>query len=233
MKKPFMLSIFLLAAIFNSSCQTNSVKGKQFTETLMTDSCTFTTTGRNLYFILEPGYQLVLEGMDGKDKGHLAITVLNETKKIGNVETRVVEENELVNGKTVEISRNFFAFCKETGSVYYFGEEVDMYKDGKVVNHKGAWTAVGSNKAGVAMPGLVLLGARYYQEIAPGIAMDRAEIISMNETKQTPAGNFINCLKIEETTPLELKDKEYKIYAPGVGLIQDEKLLLVKYGFIK
>jgi hypothetical protein len=175
----------------------------------------------------------VLEGMDGKDKGHLAITVLNETKKIGNVETRVVEENELVNGKTVEISRNFFAFCKETGSVYYFGEEVDMYKDGKVVNHKGAWTAVGSNKAGVAMPGLVLLGARYYQEIAPGIAMDRAEIISMNETKQTPAGNFINCLKIEETTPLELKDKEYKIYAPGVGLIQDEKLLLVKYGFIK
>jgi len=233
MKKAFILSIFLLAAFINSSCQTNSVKGKQFTETLMTDSCTFATTGRNQYFILEPGYQLVLEGMDGKDKGYLEITVLNETKKIGNVETRVVEENELVNGKTVEISRNFFAFCKETGSVYYFGEEVDVYKDGKIVNHEGAWTAVGNNKAGVAMPGLILLGARYYQEMAPGIAMDRAEIISMNETKQTPAGNFINCLKTEETTPLELKDKEYKIYAPGIGLVQEEKLLLVKYGFIK
>ncbi len=233
MKKAFILSIFLLAAFINSSCQTNSVKGKQFTETLMTNSCTFATTGRNQYFILEPGYQLVLEGMDGKDKGYLEITVLNETKKIGNVETRVVEENESVNGKTVEISRNFFAFCKETGSVYYFGEEVDMYKDGKIVNHEGAWTAVGNNKAGVAMPGLILLGARYYQEIAPGIAMDRAEIISMSETKQTPAGNFINCLKTEETTPLELKDKEYKIYAPGIGLVQEEKLLLVKYGFIK
>ena len=53
-----------------------------------------------------------------------------------------------------------------------------------------AWTAEGENKAGVAMPGLALLGARYYQEIAPGVAMDRAEIVSTSETKQTPAGNF-------------------------------------------
>lgn len=83
------------------------------------------------------------------------------------------------------------------------------------------------------MPGLVLLGARYYQEIAPKVAMDRAEIVSLNETKQTPAGAFTNCLKTEETTPLEPKGKEYKLYAPGIGLIQDEDLLLTKYGFVK
>ena len=83
------------------------------------------------------------------------------------------------------------------------------------------------------MPGLVLLGARYYQEIAPKTAMDRAEIISLTETKQTPAGTFTNCLKTEETTPLEPKDNEYKLYAPGIGLIQDEDLLLTKYGFVK
>lgn len=83
------------------------------------------------------------------------------------------------------------------------------------------------------MPGLILLGARYYQEIAPGIAMDRAEIISTNEKTQTPAGSFVNCLKTEETTPMDLKDKAYKTYAPGIGLIKEEKLLLVKFGFIK
>jgi hypothetical protein len=163
----------------------------------------------------------------------LVVTVLSETRKIGNVETRIVEENESENGKTIEISRNFFAFCRQSSSVYYFGEEVDLYKNGKMTKGKDAWTAEGKNRAGVAMPGLVLLGARYYQEIAPGVAMDRAEIISTSETKQTPAGAFTNCLKTEETTPLEPKEKEYKLYAPGIGLIQDEDLVLTKYGFVK
>lgn len=206
-----------------------SAQNRQFTEDLMQDKCTFETSGRNQYFILEPRYQLVLEGKNAR----LVITVLNETKKIGNVETRIVEENESKNGKTVEISRNFFAFCRENAGIYYFGEEVDVYKDGKIVNHEGAWTAEGNNKPGLAMPGMTFLGARYYQETAPGIAMDRAEIISASETKNTPAGNFTNCLKTEETTPLEPKEKEYKFYAPGIGLIQDEDLLLTKYGFIK
>ena len=149
------------------------------------------------------------------------------------METRVVEENESLNGKTIEISRNFFAFCKQTGTVFYFGEEVDVYKDGKIINHEGAWMAEGKNKAGVMMPGLILAGSRFYNEIAPGIAMDRAEIISVNEIINTTAGNFSNCLKIEETTPLEPKAKEYKLYAPGIGLVKDGQLLLTKYGYIK
>jgi hypothetical protein len=208
-------------------------KGDDFTRSLMQDSCTFTASGRNLYFILEPGYQLVLEGKDGKDSARLVITVLNDTRRIGNVETRVVEENESVNGKTVEISRNFFAFCRQTGSIYYFGEEVDMYKDGKIVNHEGAWTAQGPNTCGLVMPGLVLVGAKYYQEIAPNVAMDRAEIISNTESMQTPAGNFTGVLKTLESTPIEIGEKEYKYYAPGIGLIKEENLLLVKYGFVK
>jgi uncharacterized protein DUF3108 len=60
--------------------------------------------------------------------------------------------------------------------------------------------------------------------------MDRAEIVSVSETVQTPAGEFKNCLKVEETTPLEPETKGYKYYAPGVGLIQHGALKLVKYG---
>jgi len=229
MNKIITGGIFILLIQLTACAQT---KDKQFTESLMQYRCSFMTTGRNSYFILEPGYQLILEGHEDKDSVRLVITVLNETRKIGNVETRVAEENESVNGKTIEISRNYFAFCKETSSIYYFGEEVDMYKDGKIVSHEGAWIAEGKNKAGVMMPGLILLGGRYYQEIAPDIAMDRAEIISMNEKLNTTAGFFSNCLKIEETTPLEPKNKEYKFYVPGIGLIRDGDLLLVKYGFI-
>ena len=231
MKKIILLSLVVSTAIFNVLGQTKA-SGKAFTESLLQENCIFSTTGRNTYFILEIGYQQTLQGIEGKDTTTLIITVLNETKKIGNVETRIVEENEMVNGKPIEISRNYFAFCKQTSSIYYFGEDVDMYKNGKVTSHEGAWTAEGKNKSGVQMPGLVLLGSRYYQEIAPNIAMDRAEIISMSETMKTPAGNFANVLKIEESTPIEPKGKEYKYYAPGIGLIKDENLLLVKNGFI-
>src|SRR5437762_8506857 len=32
-----------------------------------------------------------------------------------------------------------FALCKRTNSVYYFGEDVDIYKNGKIVGHEGSW----------------------------------------------------------------------------------------------
>src|SRR5262245_1313955 len=54
-------------------------------------------TGRNPYFILEPGHYLVLK----KGSEELTWTVLDETKKIGDVETRVIEEKETKNGKIV------------------------------------------------------------------------------------------------------------------------------------
>ena len=171
--------------------------------------------------------------MDGKDKVHLVITVTSETKKIGNVETRMVIENETVNGKTSEISRNFYAFCKETSSIYYFGEEVDNYKDGKFKDHEGQWLAEGKNKVGLDIPGLPLLGARFCQEIAPSIALDRVEIVSIGDSFTTPAGTFSNCMKTKESTPLEPGEIEYKTYGPGVGLLNDKNELLIKYGFVK
>jgi len=198
---------------------------KKWTENFGQENCTFSTIGRNRFFSLEPGYQLVLESSEEK----VVITVLEQTKKIGSVETRVIEEREEKNGKLVEVSRNFFAICREHGDVFYFGEEVDDYKDGKIVAHSGAWRADEANsKAGIIMPGTILLGARHYQEIAPN-AMDRAEIISDDVTMETPAGIFNNCIRVEETSGLDPDEKCYKTYAPGVGIIQDEDLLLTRY----
>jgi len=70
----------------------------------------------------------------------------------------------------LKFSRNYLAFCKQTGSIFYFGEDVDIYKGGKIVTHSGGWIAEGTNRAGIIMPGFPLLGSRYYQEIAPGVA---------------------------------------------------------------
>jgi len=200
-----------------------------WTEEFVIDKSDMASVGRNPYFILEPGYQLVFKGGDAD----LIITVLDETTVIDGVETRVVEERESEGGQLVEVSRNFFAISKRHNGVFYFGEDVDTYKDGKLKGHGGAWRAgEKGNRAGLMMPGLPLLGARYYQEVAPKVAMDRAEIVSINETMKTPAGEFKNVLKTEETTPLE-SGKEYKYYAAGIGLIRDGGLLLVRHGMVK
>ncbi len=187
------------------------------------------SSGRNRFFILEPGYQMVFK----KGGEELIKTVLTETKKVGEVETRVVEEKESKNGQVFEISRNFYAISKRTSSVYYFGEEVDFYENGKIVNHEGAWlSGVNGARFGLMMPGLPLMGGRYYQESAPKVALDRSEIVSLSETVETPAGIFKNCLKTEESTPLEPGVKEYKYFAAGIGLVKDQHLELIKYGFV-
>ena len=147
------------------------------------------------------------------------------------VETRVVEERESEEGKLLEVSRNFFAICKRTNAVFYFGEEVDIYEEGKIVSHEGAWLAGEKNaKFGLPMPGMPLIGAKYYQEYAEGVAMDPTEIDDLDETLATPIEKFKYCLKMEETNTLKLGEKEYKIHAPGVGLFQDEKFKLIQYG---
>jgi hypothetical protein len=206
----------------------------EYTTFFRTEDCTFNSTGRNPFFILEPNYQLTLAGEEEGERVELTITVLNETREINGTETRVIEERETSGGELVEVSRNFFAMCEETNSVFYFGEEVDEYENGAIVGHEGGRRAgEGANRPGIIMPGTILLGSRYHQEIAPNVAMDRAEIINMGQAIQTPSGEFTDTLITQETTPLEPDVVELKYYAAGVGQIQEEDLKLEKYGFIK
>jgi hypothetical protein len=62
------------------------------------------------------------------------------------------------------------------------------------------------------------------------VALDRVEIISDAEALNTSAGTFRDLVKAEETTPLEPGKKDYKVYARGIGLVQDGELVISKYG---
>jgi hypothetical protein len=203
------------------------LRAETWTTEFPIDKQDLASTGRNPYFILEPGHYLFLRGGDVE----LTITVLTETKMVDGVQTRVVEERETKAGKLFEISRNYLAISKRTNDVFYFGEDVDIYKGGKVVSHSGAWlSGVNGSRFGLFIPGQPSVNARYYQEVAPGVAMDRAEIMSLTDIVRTPAGEFKNCLKVKETTPLEAGVTDYKYYAPGIGMVQDGALKLVKSG---
>lgn len=232
-----ILSFAVMGSFIVSHAQSQSNAANadaRWTKSFDTENRRFATVGENRYFILKPTYQLVYVGIKGKDTTELVVTVLEETKKIGNVETRVVEEKEAINGQVIEISRNYYAFCRQSATIFYFGEDVDNFKNGLVANHEGSWRADGPEaSAGIMIPGIPLLGSRYYQEIAPDIAMDRSEIVSLTESVNTWAGRFTQCIKTEETTPLEPSVKESKLYAPGIGLVKDGNLALVKYGLLK
>lgn len=199
----------------------------EFTQDFRARDCSFTNVGRMPFFVLEPGYWLELEGQEKDGFHQLTVTVLGDTEVVDGVTTRVVEERERVDGELEEVSRNFFALCQETGSFFYFGESVDNYEDGMVVNHGGSWRAgVAGARAGIIMPGAFLLGSRYYQELAPGVAQDRACNAAMGLNLALPAGSFSGCVEVLETSPLEPNSKSKKRYCPGIGLVQDDTLKL-------
>ena len=222
---------FASVALATQPCDADPIlkkKASEYTTDFRLDACTFSSTGSNEYFILEPGYVLELEGEEDGELIELTITVLNETEMVDSIETRVVEEEEYEDGELVEISRNFFAICVETNSVFYFGEDVDIYEDGEIVSHDGAWRAFeNGNQPGLMMPGIVLLGAAYFQEIAEDLAMDQAVNVAMDAEVETPLDTYENCLLTFETTPLEPNAMDWKAYAPGVGLIMDGPALLI------
>lgn len=146
------------------------------------------------------------------------ITVLNQTKVVDGVTTRVVEEYEQANGQLVEISKNYFAQAPD-GAVCYFGEDVDIYQNGQVVSHDGTWLAGGQNKAGIIMPANPTQGMTFQIESAPGIAQETGTVAAVGTTVVTPSGTFTDTVYIQENNGTEIS---HKYYARGIGMVDDD-----------
>ena len=221
---------FALVACAAVSPQENTATTTEWQEEFNILGRELSDSGEARYFILKPGFQMILESPFER----LTITVLDETKEINSITTRVLEEREERNGELIEVSRNFFAIDPATGDVFYFGEEVDIYSNGQVTSHSGAWLAYeNGNLPGLIIPGTPAVGMKYYQEFAPGVAQDRAEVINLSVNFQTQAGDFTDCLLTQESSKVSPLAIEYKTYCPGVGLVQDETLHLVSFDFIE
>jgi hypothetical protein len=196
---------------------------------------TFAPFSNHPYFPFAPGRRLVLEGMESGKNIVLTITVLNEVRSISvgiagserGVPTRVIEERKTANGQLVEASRSFFAQCVETGDVHFFGKEVDRYDGGVVVGHEGSWLAgAGGAEAGIIMPANLTVGARYFQQTAPGVAHDLAVNSASGLTVTVLVGTFTNCVRITVTSSLGTNGGPREMTcAPGIGLISDRNIL--------
>lgn len=200
----------------------------------------FSLTIDNSYFPLPVGQRWVLGGQDQGETIGLRVTVLDETERFHfgarKVLTRAVEETEWADTDgdgvidadedLIEISVNYFAQTQD-GTVCYFGEDVDIYEDGIVVSHEGAWRADDrGNAPGIFMPADPQIGMTYQQEFAPGVAEDRATIVKSGAAT-VPAGTFERTITVRDFNPLD-GSRSTKLYAAGVGLIRDDRLALLR-----
>jgi hypothetical protein len=181
----------------------------------------------NEFFPLTVGATLVLE--DGSGALRLEVVVPDETEDVAGVTTRVMEEWEYEDGELIEISRNFLAQAPD-GTVCYFGEDVDIYENGVLISHGGAWRAgQDGSLPGIMMPGSPEAGQVFYQEYAPGVAQDMGSVVALGETITVKAGSFSHTLTTEEWSPDELSYEDRKIYVSGIGIAVDAEARLISY----
>jgi hypothetical protein len=168
--------------------------------------------------------QDILEGTEGGKKTRVERTLLPKKRRtftIGDqeVESLVMEDRVFVNGELEEIALDYFA-QDDNGTVYYLGEDVDEYENGKIKNHEGAWL-LGKDTPipGVILPAHLKVGLKFKPEDVSKEIMEDDEVISLSETVTVPAGTFHNCVKIKEL--LGDGSTEYKYYARGIGAVRE------------
>jgi hypothetical protein len=193
----------------------------QGSEPVRLDPARFTTKIDNPYWPMSPGSRWVYSETDTRGtRQKVVVTVTNKTKTIANgVEARVIRDVVTEQGKPVEITDDWYAQDSK-GNVWYLGEAVRNYENGKLVDRAGSFEAgVDGAQAGIAMPANPTPGLSYRQEYYKGEAEDKGAVITVGEERvQVPFGYFNkDVLMTRDLVPTEPKVQELKFYAPGVG----------------
>lgn len=146
--------------------------------------------------------------------------VREKPEKVAGTLVTVVEVQDVEDEEVVETTLDYYAQDAD-GNVYYLGETVRDFEDGKLVGHGGQWlTGVDGAQPGLFMPATPKVGDVFEQERAPGVAEDRSTVVAVGIQVTVPAGTFENCIETEDFDPIG-KSKQRKFYAPGVGLVKE------------
>lgn len=185
------------------------------------DATEFTAGSDNPYFPLEPGRRWTYREID--EKGSVVtvvVTVSSETRKIANgITAAVVRDTVTEDGALIEDTLDWYAQDAD-GNVWYLGEDTAEFEDGKLTTRHGSFEAgVDGALPGIIMPADPQPGLAYRQEYYEGKAEDNGAILAQDQQADTPAGHFDGVILTADTISLEPDVLEYKLYAPGVGLV--------------
>jgi hypothetical protein len=185
------------------------------------DPAEFSTEIDNPYWPMSVGSKWVFRETDTTGaREKVVVEVTNETKTIANgVEARVVRDTATENGVPVEITDDWYAQDAD-GNIWYLGEHVTNYENGKVTDHAGSFEAgVDGAEAGILMPASPEPGPSYRQEYYKGEAEDHGAVVTVGEEQvHVPFGHFdTGVLMTRDLSNTEPKVQELKFYAPDVG----------------
>jgi hypothetical protein len=161
----------------------------------------------------------ILSGVVDRKPFHTETTLLPETKLVEwpegeMVETRVSQYVAYLDGRIQEAALDFYA-QSDDGSVWYFGEEVNDYRDGTVFSTEGTWLAGQDGPPAMIMPGDPQVGDVHRAENIPGVAFEEVAIKTVDKTVPGPTGPVEGAIVARELHD----DGTYsdKIFAPGYG----------------
>jgi hypothetical protein len=179
----------------------------------------------NPWLPLTPGRTLVYTGTkDGKPALDV-VAPTRRTKVIDGVTTRVVEDRLYLDNRLAERTSDYYAQDR-CGNVWYFGEDTaELDRRGHVKSTEGSFHA-GANGAqpGVFMQAQPELGRQFRQEWYRGHAEDQFKAIDLSARAKVPNGRFSHALRTEESTALEPKVLDNKLYAKGIGELAERSV---------
>lgn len=190
----------------------------------------FTDPQDNLYLPMALGSTYVYLAETEDELILNEITDTYETKEILDVLCTVVNDVEWIYNEAsdewfvTEETSDWYAW-DNNGNVWYFGEETVEYiydEDWNLIDtsSEGSWEAgVDGAEAGILMLSDPMPGLSYRQEYYEDEAEDMARVLTLNARADVEYGDFDDCLKTKEWTPLDRGVIEHKYYAPGVGLV--------------
>jgi hypothetical protein len=152
-------------------------------------------------------------------KERVELRVPPATEIVAGVEVTVLEEFGYVDGQLDEHSRDYFAQGKD-GTIYLFGERVDHFQDGKLIEQPGTWL-VGQDVPvpTVYLPAELAVDQTFVPEEVPGLVKDVATVVALDQVMTTSGGAFEGCATIRVAD--DQGDIVDRSLCAGVGLVQE------------
>lgn len=173
----------------------------------------FVGTINNPFLPLVPGTTFVYISPSESN----VVFVTHNTKVILGVTCVEVHDTVFTSGVLTEDTLDWFAQDKD-GNVWYFGENTHELDSNEITKIDGSFKAgVNGAQPGIVMKASPMIGDFYRQEFDLGNAEDNAEVVGLTDSVTVPFSSFNNCVKTEETSPLEPDALENKYYATGIG----------------
>jgi hypothetical protein len=213
----FFFSLTIFVCFFSVNAQTDNIDLSEEYDPHYKPS-DFTIDIDNPYFSLPIGKKMVYQSETEDGLERIEILIPGWTRVVNGVETLVFWDRVYLGNELIEDTRDYVAQHKQTGDVWYFGEHVDNYENGKIADHDGAWlSGVDQAKPGIWALAKPEVGSIYKNEHLKGEAEDESLVESINEGVSVLFGDFEDCVKNLDGSPL-FKGKEYRYDCKDQGV---------------